>query len=547
MIERESDCLLERRVKHEDEGENPETRSTSPLRNDRSILSVAVNSTNNAQLPKACCIVAVGLLIIAGLEFVYFPPSTAWSATHYEPKAISPRVSNSERSVEKCDNEVTNLTSSVGSVEKSENVVTNSTSNIGNVEKSENEVTKLISNVTSVERSENEVTKLTSNVGRSTEISPGNKTNSGLPYDFRDYLLANNFDIDGFVDEKNYPKLSSEVTKMLYLLADYIQRPPPAEIKVEKRPDPLPRPADINCSDGYFKGKRNESAHIVDVILFGYELDLLEIRLFELDEVVDQFVIWESGFSQRSDRKPLLFANNWKRFARFAKKIVHIVQDDADIPNMQRPPQERLKPTDNWNNEARMRFHAIEGWVKYMGGETKIPSNHLLIVGDLDEMPSALSIQAFKYCKMPGPTAAFHTTLWRFDLEHVIPMGSLTSKWYGYWSQPMISKVGLGVRHSRENIVPFEKYSGAHMNRCLRPASFAFKGLCTAEGGPAPPNGDIVAQYFHSRCLWLTTKKSLSPEQFPHPNYVPWFPKANPDRFPYLFPSKNPEYAPTCK
>jgi len=166
------------------------------------------------------------------------------------------------------------------------------------------------------------------------------------PSDFREYLAENKFDIEGFVEVDGFPKLSSEVTKVLYLLGDYISIPPLVEIKVDSRPVPLPRVDMIDCSDGYFNGRRSKPAHIVDIILFAYELDLLEIRLFELDDVVDEFVIMESGFSNRIDRKPILFRRNWLRYSRFAHKIIHIVQDDTDLPST-KVREEKLKSGSN--------------------------------------------------------------------------------------------------------------------------------------------------------------------------------------------------------
>lgn len=53
----------------------------------------------------------------------------------------------------------------------------------------------------------------------------------------------------------------------------------------------------------------------------------------------------------------------------------------------------------------------MEGYIKFKGGKENVPKDHLLITGDLDEIPSAESIQAFKHCKMPGKTAAFYTTM----------------------------------------------------------------------------------------------------------------------------------------
>lgn len=359
------------------------------------------------------------------------------------------------------------------------------------------------------------------------------------PADFRDYLAVNKFDVEGFANKKGYPTLSSEVTKVLYLLADYVSIPPPVEIKVDTRPKPLPPVREINCDDGYFKGNRPTPAHIIDVILFGYELDLLEIRLFELAEVVDEFIIWEGAFNQRGDRKPLIFNRNWERFSNlpFSHKIIHIIQDDSDILNVNH--KEELSNGPNFSNEARKRFHAIDGYTKFKGGEDNIPSDHLLITGDLDEIPSAESIQAFKYCKKPGETASFYTTMWRFDLEHIVVMPD----YHGYWSQPMITKIGLSYRHSRKHIVPYDKYRGAHMNRCLPPAQLVFKDLCMSGGGMEPFTWELHQEYLLQRCHWFEHKKPpTAPSKWHKPKYLPWFAVANPDRFPYLFPSRHPEF-----
>jgi len=177
--------------------------------------------------------------------------------------------------------------------------------------------------------------------------------------------------------------------------------------------------------------------------------------------------------------------------------------------------------------------------VKYLGGKSNIPSNHLLITGDLDEIPSGAAIQAFKYCNNPGLTAAFYTTMWRMDLEHIAPMRD----WEGYWSQPTITKFGMKLRNSRDHRVPYRLYPGAHMNRCLPPAALAFKALCLAEDGKFPLNGDIMAFYLSRRCRWLHREKTLKPKLWRKPQYIPWFAEANPDRFPYLYPSRYPEYS----
>ena len=79
---------------------------------------------------------------------------------------------------------------------------------------------------------------------------------------------------------------------------------------------------------------------IIDAVLLFNELDLLELRLSELDPVVDRFVIVEANRTHKGTLKPLHYAENAARFAQWHDKIVHIVcplMDDGDgLPAIRR-------------------------------------------------------------------------------------------------------------------------------------------------------------------------------------------------------------------
>jgi beta-1,4-mannosyl-glycoprotein beta-1,4-N-acetylglucosaminyltransferase len=64
---------------------------------------------------------------------------------------------------------------------------------------------------------------------------------------------------------------------------------------------------------------------IFDGFLFFNELELLEIRLKELYDHVDYFVICESTKTHQNKDKPLFFKENKDRFSEFSKKIIHHV------------------------------------------------------------------------------------------------------------------------------------------------------------------------------------------------------------------------------
>ena len=62
---------------------------------------------------------------------------------------------------------------------------------------------------------------------------------------------------------------------------------------------------------------------VMDAVLMSSELDLLEIRMNELDSVVDNFFIVESNATFTGLPKETYFAQNRSRFSKFEQKIVY--------------------------------------------------------------------------------------------------------------------------------------------------------------------------------------------------------------------------------
>ena len=118
---------------------------------------------------------------------------------------------------------------------------------------------------------------------------------------------------------------------------------------------------------------------IYDCVSFFNELDLLEIRLNELDSVVDRFVIVEAELTHNGDAKPLYFQNNKARFAKFADKIIHIIvtRDDFKAAENGSTFQERAWMRENIQRNAIAR------------GLKDAKPEDVVIVSDLDEMPRA--------------------------------------------------------------------------------------------------------------------------------------------------------------
>ncbi len=116
---------------------------------------------------------------------------------------------------------------------------------------------------------------------------------------------------------------------------------------------------------------------VVDAFIFCNELDQLDIRLAELDEVVDVFVLVEGTRYHNNTPKELFFENSRERYAKYLHKIRHVVVDDW--------PE---NPTDAWVYERHQR-DAI------MHGLTDCKDNDIIIIGDADEIPSAEAVRNY--------------------------------------------------------------------------------------------------------------------------------------------------------
>lgn len=121
----------------------------------------------------------------------------------------------------------------------------------------------------------------------------------------------------------------------------------------------------------------------------GAELDLLELRLNELDKTVDRFVLVEATLTHSGWNKPLYYDENKKEFAKFSKKIIHIVVDDMPTTPQQimmaisKRDRTWLAPgyqvEDNWVRERYQRNQIMQGLIQ-------CEPDDIIIIGDADEI-----------------------------------------------------------------------------------------------------------------------------------------------------------------
>lgn len=213
---------------------------------------------------------------------------------------------------------------------------------------------------------------------------------------------------------------------------------------------------------------------ILDAFIFYNELDLLEIRLAELADVVDRFILVEAKRTFTGKPKPLFYADNRERFAAWHTKIQHIVIDFPDA-----------LPTDAataWTREHLQREALSQGF----GHESP---DDLVMISDVDEIPRAKFVRQCLSSRQRGNTLfcleakVFNYTL---DLSNerirwtlgprILPIGALsTLKAMRAYRIPYSRKLdALGFDGLMHRVATIGAFSRSLRVECIADAAWHF-------------------------------------------------------------------------
>ena len=213
---------------------------------------------------------------------------------------------------------------------------------------------------------------------------------------------------------------------------------------------------------------------VLDGFILSSELDLLHIRLTELEGVVDKFVIVESSRTFTNRVKPLWwrdYGRHEDRFARFLPSIMHIVIPADEV---QRHFDGELKPSagiksisggGKWRVEAAHRRAIMFGFER-----ASVLYKDVLLVGDVDEIPRRSTVNVFKYCQgypeeivleLDTFIAGFHTR------STVVPKRNSAARTFYNTSRSGIhEKKDWVAHHSRSTDYLFSS-AGWHCTSCF--------------------------------------------------------------------------------
>lgn len=125
--------------------------------------------------------------------------------------------------------------------------------------------------------------------------------------------------------------------------------------------------------------------YVHDVFLFSHEADTLEIRLYELYDVVDMFHIIESDFTFHGEKMEPFFTTKLQyqtRFKKFLPKIkTYVTHENYNTAR-----------EINWKMEDEKQKYAISII-------QQLPKDHLVIFGHVDELPSRENVLKARSCR----------------------------------------------------------------------------------------------------------------------------------------------------
>ena len=190
---------------------------------------------------------------------------------------------------------------------------------------------------------------------------------------------------------------------------------------------------------------------IYDCFTFFNEFELLELRLRELYNHVDYFVLVEANRTFQNQQKPFYYQDHAERVKKWADKIIHVAVQDM--------PQD----TDAWGRERYQRDSIAQGIAA-------ADPLDIIMIGDVDEIPRPGTVQRLR--TSPGSVWGFRMPLFNFKYNYMMVTQDLYTVWSGAVRKQVLSSAedfrrmrhvlhGFALNHSDGNLEIVE-HAGWH-------------------------------------------------------------------------------------
>ncbi|XP_044501082.1 uncharacterized protein LOC123222401 isoform X2 [Mangifera indica] len=200
-------------------------------------------------------------------------------------------------------------------------------------------------------------------------------------------------------------------------------------------------------------GIRESPRRVFDAVLFSNEVDILTIRWKELYPYITQFVLLESNSTFTGLPKPLLFSSNRQNFKFVEPRLTYGMIG------------RRFKKHENPFVEEAYQRVALDQLIRIAG----IEDDDLLIMSDVDEIPSAHTINLLRWCDGIPPILHLQLRNYLYSFEYYLDSKSWRASVHRY----RLGKTRYA--HFRQTDLLLSD-SGWHCSFCFRQISdFVFK------------------------------------------------------------------------
>tara|TARA_Y100000816_G_C26042752_1_gene546234 strand:- start:244 stop:1134 length:891 start_codon:yes stop_codon:yes gene_type:complete len=160
---------------------------------------------------------------------------------------------------------------------------------------------------------------------------------------------------------------------------------------------------------------------IFDCFMFFDEEQVLDLRLNVLNEIADFFVIVESIYNHRGEKRELFF--NKDKFSKFKDKIIYLVHDEIpeQVENIDKNDSENEKNRKYIMN-AVYRENSQRNFISHGIKEAK--ENDLILISDVDEIPK---FENLNLKEITNKIIMFKQNMFHYKYNLVLP----NFKWTG--------------------------------------------------------------------------------------------------------------------